>query len=119
MWSVFTSFSSSVLLNPDFNCSKSYLSISVDKVTIGTYNFVAIIWNSNLVGRLFAGAISAEAPFLDLVKIISISQLISGIFKVLQKLLKCFSGIATSVSFLPIFLHHKQHYKDQNYKYFL
>ena len=39
--------------------------------------------------------------FLDQVKINSASQLISGLFKLLQKLLKCLSGIITSVSFLP------------------
>ena len=44
--------------------------------------------------------IAGGSRFFDPVKINSISQLISGIFKVLQKLLKCFSEITTSVSFL-------------------
>ena len=35
------------------------------------------------------------------VKINSTSQLTSGIFKLLQKFLKYFSGITTSISFLP------------------
>ena len=85
------------------------MSFSFDKVTTGTYNFVSVILNSNPVGATIAGlspcaaltVISAKTQFLDQVKINSTSQLISGIFKLLQKLLKCFSGIATSVSFLP------------------
>ena len=70
-----------------------------------------VIWNSNPVGATVVGGSSlflvaltvilAKAQFLDQVKINSISQLINGIFKVFQKLLKGFSGITTSVSFLP------------------
>ena len=90
-----------VLLNPDFNCSERFLSFSVDKVATGTYNFVSVIWTSNSVSGLFAAVILAKAQFLDQVKINSISQLINGVFKVLQKLLKCFNGTATSASFLP------------------
>ena len=41
--------------------------------------------------------ISAETQFFDQVKTNSTSQLISGMFKLLQKLLKCFSGITSSV----------------------
>ena len=77
------------------------MSFSFDEVTTGTYNFVSVIWNSNPVGGLFATVISAKTQFFDQVKINSTSQLISGIFKLLQKLLKYFSGITTSVSFLP------------------
>ena len=72
-----------------------------DKVTTGTYYFVPVIWNSYPVGGLFATVISAKTQFFGQVKINSTSQLINGILKLLQKLLKCFSGIATSVSFLP------------------
>ena len=36
---------------------------------------------------------SAKAQFFDQVKISFTSQLIKGIFKLLQELLKCFSGI--------------------------
>ena len=99
-----------VLLNPNFNYSKSFISFSFDKVTTGTYNVVSVILNSNPVGATIAGlaaaciVISAKIQFLDQVKINSISQLISGIFKLLQKLLKCFSGIITSVAFLPTLL---------------
>ena len=67
------------------------------------------ILNPNPVGAIIAGlspsasvtVISAKIQFLDQVKINSTSQLISGIFKPLQKLLKYLSGITTSVSFLP------------------
>ena len=99
MWSYLFHFT--VLLNPDINGSKSFLSFSLDKVTTGMYNFLSVIWNSNPVGGLFTAVISAKTQFFDQVKISSISQLINGIFEVLQKLLKCFSGITTSLSFLP------------------
>ena len=102
------------------------MSFSFDKVTTGTYNFMSVISNSNLVGATIAGGsllfpafisvISAKTQFLDQVKINSTSQLISGIFKLLQKLFKYFSGIATSVSFLPT---HNQLHQHQYYKYFL
>ena len=85
------------------------MSLSFDKVTTGTYNFLSFISNVNTTGATIAGllhsvsfvVISAKAQFFDQVKIYSTSQLISGIFKFLQKLLKCFSGITTSVPFLP------------------
>ena len=103
-----------VLLNPDFNYSKGFLSFSVVKVTTGMYNFVLVIWNYNSVGATIAGGsslfptaltvISAKTQFLDQVKINSISQLIYGISKVLQILLKCFNGKTISVSFWPTFL---------------
>ena len=85
------------------------MSFSFDKITTGTYNFVSVILNFAPDGATIAGlsscgflvVISAKTQFFDQVKINSTSQLISGIFKLLQKLLKCFSGITTSVSFLP------------------
>ena len=72
------------------------MSFSFDKVRTGTYNFVSFIWNSNLVGGLFATVMSARTQFFVQVKIISTSQLINGIFKLLQKLLKYFKGITIS-----------------------
>ena len=72
------------------------MSFSFDKVTTGTYNFVSVIWNSNPVGGLFATVISAKAQFFVQVRINSTLQLINGIFKFTQKLLKYFSGITTS-----------------------
>ena len=90
-----------VLLNPDFNCCKSLISFSFDKITTGTYNFVSVILNVEPDGATIAESasastvISAKTQFLDQVKINSTSHLINGIFKPLQKLLKCFSGITT------------------------
>ena len=84
---------------------------SFDKVTTNMYNFVPVLWNSNSVGAtiacgslLFPAALtvaSAKMQFFVHVKIISTSQLINGISKVLQKLLKYFSGITIFASFLP------------------
>ena len=82
---------------------------SFDKLRTGTYNFVSAILNSNPVGATIAGllpcaslsVVSAKTQFLDQVKINSTSQLTTGIFKLSQKLLKYFSGITPSVSFLP------------------
>ena len=79
------------------------MSFSFDKVTTGTCNFVSVILNVAPDGATIAGLpscaaftfILAKAQFLDQVKTNSTSQLINGIFKTLQKLLKCFSGIAT------------------------
>ena len=68
---------------------------------------MSVTLNYNPVGATIAGSadastvISAKTQLLDQVKTNSVSQLISGIFKLFQKLLKCFSGITTSVSFLP------------------
>ena len=78
---------------------------SFDKVTTGTYYFVSVISNVNTTGATIAelspfasfAVISAKTQFFDQVKINSTLQLISGIFKLFQKLLKCFSGITTSV----------------------
>ena len=83
------------------------LSFSLDKITTGTYNLVSVIPNFNSVGATIAestsafSVISTKTQFFDQVKINSTSQLINGIFKALQKLVKCFSGITTLVLFLP------------------
>ena len=73
------SFHFTVLLNYDFNYSKSFLLFSVKKLTTGTYTFEYVIWNSNPVGATIVGGsllfsavltvISAKAKFLDQVKI--------------------------------------------------
>ena len=60
-----------VLLNPDFNSPKSFISFSFDKVTTRKYNFVSVILNSNSVGATIArlspcaayAVLSAEAIF--------------------------------------------------------
>ena len=62
---------------------------------------MSVIAKFNSPGGWFAGVISAKTQIFDQVKINSTSQLTSGIFKLLQKLLKCVSGITTSVSILP------------------
>ena len=86
------------------------MSFSFDRVTTGTFNFVSFIWNSNPIGATIASGsllfpaayavISARMQFFIQVRIISTSQLINGILRILQKLLKYFSGIKISVSFL-------------------
>ena len=84
-----------VLLNLNFNFSKKFVLFSFDKVTTETCNFVSVILKLNYNGRWFAGVISAKTQFLGQVKINSTSQLFIWIFKLLQKLLKFFSGITT------------------------
>ena len=65
--------------------------------------YFLLMTSSGLTAGLTAAStvISAKAQFLDQVKINSTSQLIIGIFELLQKLLKCFSRITTLVSFIP------------------
>ena len=55
---------------------------------------MSVILNIAPDGVTFA-VISAKTQFSDQVKINSTSQLIRGIFKLIQKLLKCFNGITT------------------------
>ena len=100
-----------VLLNSNFNCSNNLSSSSVDKVTTGTYSFVPVILNVASVRLLISatpGLASGQASLLvlsvitqfsDQVKIRFISQLISGISCILQKLLKYFNGTAIWSSF--------------------
>ena len=97
-------FSFIVPLNPDFNCSRSLLSFSVDKVTSGTCTFPSFILNVAFFGAFIAviagsesGAASLVAlftitPFSDQVKMRFISHLINGISSALQQLLKCYNG---------------------------
>ena len=67
------------------------MSFSIDKVTIEILiQLVDYLLLSYQLGRNF-----------DQVRIISTSQLINGISKFLEQLLKYFSGITISVSFLP------------------
>ena len=79
-----------------------------NKVTIGTYNFVSVILNvapnrATIAGSANASTvISAKTQFLNELRINSTSQLISRMSKFLQTLLKCFKGITTSVSFVPV-----------------
>ena len=59
------------------------------------------LYSFDLEIKLQQKIVSVKTQFLDQVKINFTSQLISGIFQLLQKLLKYFTGITTSVSFLP------------------
>ena len=106
-------FHFTVLLNPDFNCSKSFLSFSFDKVTIGTYNFVSVIQNVAFFGWVIAGlfpcatnttALCVKTQLLDRVKAKDTLQLISGILKLLQKMLKSFNGTTVSASVIVLLL---------------
>ena len=93
-----------VLLNIVFNCSKSLLSFSADKVTTVTYNLQSVILKAEFVELLIlstAGSASGSSSliallvniqFLDQVKVKNTSQLINGISNVLQKLLQYFNS---------------------------
>ena len=95
------------LLNPDFNCSNSWLSFSADKVTTGTYNLQSVISHFALVGELIRLLAAAGGPLKALPtsthslyqdKINVISTLNNGISKLHQKLPKYFKGIAIVTS---------------------
>ena len=104
------SFHLIVLSNPAFNCSKSLLPFSANKVTIGTYNFVSFVLKVVFVGLLIlstAGSASGSASLVALLVIIQFSdqvrvtdtpQLINGMSSVLQILLKYFNGTTISTS---------------------
>ena len=86
-----------VLLNPVFNCSKSLLSFSADKVTTGTYNVQSVILNAALLeNHLYLADLQANFKVKDT------SQLTNNIFKLFQKLPRCFNGTAVSTSFVPL-----------------
>ena len=85
--SIFIPFYS--LFKSRFYFSNNLMSFSFDKVTI-EIQLVDYLLLSYQLGRNF-----------DQVRIISTSQLINGISKFLEQLLKYFSGITISVSFLP------------------
>ena len=100
-----------VLFNPVFNCSKSLLSFSDDKVTTETYNLQSFILKTAFAGLLIpvtAGSASGSTClvallaikyFSDQVKVKDTSQLINGMSTVLLKLLKYFNGVTISTSF--------------------
>ena len=64
-----------VLLNPVINCSKSFLSFSVDKVTTGMYNFVSAIWNVAFVGLSIAATAGSTSGLASLVALLVNTQL--------------------------------------------
>ena len=75
-------------MNTDFNCCNSFVLLSVDKVTTGTQSFASVIVN---VVAWFAAALDIK-QLAEHVKMRLISQLINGISRILQKLLKYFNG---------------------------
>ena len=98
-------FHLTVLLNPDFKLVNNSFSSFFDKVKTGTYNLQSVILNVAPVGQLPAPpsarilcSKSVITQFLSHRKSNDTSQLIIGIFKILQKLPKYFSGMASSVS---------------------
>ena len=110
-----------VLLIPVFNCSKNLLSSSVDKVTTSTYNFISFIWNIHFYELLTSGnwgfsSVSHNyqtscviTQFSNPVHVKDTSQLINGIFNVLQRLLKFFNGTTILIPFFlfsPVFNSH-------------
>ena len=66
------SFDFIVLLNPAFNCHKSLLPFSVDKVTNGTYNVVSVILNV-----VFAAAFIARLAGLSPCVAVAVCVIIS------------------------------------------
>ena len=83
-----------VLLIPDFNCWSNYALSWVDNVTTGTKSFVSVI--ANLIAPVELVITQVD----DQVKMRLTSQLINGISRVLQKLLKYFNGTIISTSFV-------------------
>ena len=82
-----------VLLKPDFNFWSNFASW-IDKVTTGTYSFVSVSWNFPSPVELVI------TQSLDYVNSRLTSQLINGISRLLQKLLKCFNGTIILTSFV-------------------
>ena len=93
----------------NLHCSKSFLSFFFDKVTTGTYNFVSFTSSLTFAGeeylRVAVIAVLSKlviTQFLLQVKINSISQLIDGIPKVLQKLLKYLKELKWLINILQV-----------------
>ena len=96
------------LLNPNFKLVNNLISSSLDKVAPGMYNLQSFI-----ASVVPGGALSLLPPpmslcsklvimqFLSHFNSKGISQLINGIFSVLQKLSKYFNGITNSTSCVP------------------
>ena len=109
-----------MFFNPVFKGSKNLLSSWVDKVTTGTYSFFFFIILKvapvealiSILGGLELGSASyivssVLTTFSYQAKVKDTSQLINGMFRVLQKLLRCFSGRENSTEtflLLAVFL---------------
>ena len=92
-----------VLLKLDFNCFNSFALSWVDNVTTRTSSFLSVIVNVDI--RMAIGA-SIVKQFEDQGRIRLIPQLINGISRVLQKLLKYFNGNLMWTFFYHHFLFH-------------
>ena len=98
-----------VLLNLVFNCFKSLLSFSADKVTTGTQNLQSVILNPAFfreLSLLFVSHIvlfykQVITQFSDQVKVKETSQLINRMSNALQTLLKYFNGTIILTFFVP------------------
>ena len=77
-------------MNPDFHCCNNFTLSLVHKVTTGTQRSVSVI--AKVVTRFPL----EMTKFADQVRIRLILQLIKGISRVLQKLLKYFNGTVIS-----------------------
>ena len=63
-----------VLLNPVFNCSKSLLSFSADKVATGTYNLQSVILKVAFVGLLILSTPGSASGSSSLVALLGKAQ---------------------------------------------
>ena len=104
-------FHSISLANPDFKLVNNLISSSLDKVTTGIYNLQSFIASVAPVG---APSLTTGGPastclssklvimqFLFHFNSKDTSHLINGMFNFLQKLSKCFNGIANSIVCVP------------------
>ena len=92
-------FQSIVLLKPDFSWWNSFALSWVNKVETGIESFVSVIVN---VGTWPSIALFIIKYFADKVRIRLLLQLSNGISRVLQKLLKYFTGTLVLTSFPPL-----------------
>ena len=82
-----------VLLKPDYNCCNSFALSWVGKITTRTRSVVSVIANFSTPAESVITQVDEQ------VRMRLVSQLIKGISRVLQKLLKYFNGTAISTSF--------------------
>ena len=108
-------FQEIALLHPCIIFSKNFILLLIDKVTTGKWSFALFIWNvalfvvvatSYLTGLEFETTLhvldtSDITQYFDHDKSSSISWLIKGKSRDLQKLLKYFNGTTTSSSNVP------------------
>ena len=83
--------------NSNFSCCNSFVISSIDKVTTETKRFVSVITN---VATWFGAAVDIT-KFSGQVRMRLVLQLINGIVRVLQKLLKYLNGTIISTFFVP------------------